>query len=90
MLIDQSKIITGVVILWVLANFFQIFHNSFLLPENLKNIDKISTRIKESHSDLKSHQLLYLNDKYIFIQLTDSLGKKYTEIFKLDALLGDN
>lgn len=39
---------------------------------------------KANNKNLKSYEVLYFNDKYIFVQVTDSALHKLIEVFKFE------
>lgn len=85
--IEKSKEFFGFfgfsVIVYALIFLFLIFHNSNILPERLKNIEYIQD--KSFAEKYKSSKLLYINDKYIFIEHTDT-NSTIVEIVKFDKL----
>jgi hypothetical protein len=72
---------------FVLFSFstFKVFHESFLLPENWKNIKELECRILKDKS-IDSYRLLYFNDKYFFIELTLVNDVKEIETIKFDKV----
>lgn len=76
--------------------FCHRIHNTFLLTNNLDNIENIQVVLKEKYPHSKN-EILYFNDKYIFIDVTDTLKldpktKKATEkihIMELENLFND-
>lgn len=71
------------------------FHNVFLLPAELKNVDNLLCKAEKVDANA-TFEILYSNDKYIFLRChkftTDRNGaKKQSEIriFKFDELLND-
>lgn len=60
-------------------------HKVYLFPHNLININNISSNIKSSYSQKK---LLYLNDKYLFLELSDNneSKRKSIKVLKFDSL----
>jgi hypothetical protein len=64
-------------------------HNSYLIPENLKNIEYVSCRIRKLNPDLKSYKIAYFNDKYIFVDISLSKNLVKTEVLKFDDFFSD-
>jgi|GEM_PF-3593505 len=62
-----------------LINVISVFHNTYFLPSNLKNIDNL-----ECYLDKKSNEfdILYFNDKYIFVDINNSRKYKQGDIRK--------
>jgi hypothetical protein len=71
--------------IFILFSAFTIFHKSFLLPQNWKNIKELECRIKKDKK-VDSYRLLYFNDKYIFIELTLIDNLKEIEIIKFEKI----
>lgn len=42
---------------------------SYEIPNELENISKVEKRIEQDYKNIKSHKILYFNDKYLFIKL---------------------
>lgn len=62
------------------------FHKSFLLPDNVKNTEYIKCIIQKNNPSASDLELLYFNDKYIFIEFKkDTL--KQIEILSFDSFL---
>jgi hypothetical protein len=66
---------------------FKIFHKSFLLPENLENIKSVECLVENK---IENFEILYLNDKYIFIELVPKSGKKIIQIVEFTQLFEKN
>jgi hypothetical protein len=64
-------------------------HNSYLIPENLKNIEYVSCRIRKLNPDLKSYKIAYFNDKYIFVDISLPKNSVKTEVLKFDEFFSD-
>lgn len=52
-----------------------IFHNLFTFPKNLVNYNNLILKIKNDNNDSKV-EILYLNDKYIFVKISEEKSKK--------------
>lgn len=84
--------------LYMLIGYFfcQRIHNTFLLTDNLDNIENVQCVLKQKYPHSKN-EILYFNDKYIFIDVTDTLKldqktKKPREkihIMELEKLFND-
>jgi hypothetical protein len=79
----------------MLIAFMVQFHNVFLLPAELKNVDNLICKA-EKVEDIGNFEILYSNDKYIFVRchkfVKDRNGKpKESEIriFRFEDLLDD-
>jgi hypothetical protein len=79
----------------MLISFIVQFHNVFMLPAELKNIDNLICKA-EKVEDSANFEILYSNDKYIFVRchkfVKDRNGKpKQSEIriFRFEDLLDD-
>lgn len=83
---DNSIIISTIAIFLFAMPFylFPLFHNTFLLPYDLKNLEYIQKELKSQ--EFKSSKISYFNDKYIFIEHTKNDGNKSIEILKFDDL----
>ena len=66
---------------------FKIFHKSFLLPKNLENVKNIECLVE---SKIETFEILYLNDKYIFIELVPINEVKRIEIVEFTQLFEKN
>ena len=66
---------------------FRVFHKSFHLPENLINLNYIECRVQNK---VKKYEILYLNDKYIFVELDIKNGEKAIEIIEYNELFDEN
>lgn len=64
-----------------------IFHNSFLLPDNLKNTELIAAKVKQTNQNMKSFEIAYFNDKYLFVQVNDTAKKSYIQVLNFQDLL---
>ncbi|MCG2611493.1 hypothetical protein LZZ90_08230 [Flavobacterium sp. SM15] len=76
--------------------FIVAFHHAFMLPKELNNIQNLECKIKSVEPTLKM-EILYANDKYIFVGHREPSKEKEgrTEltdirIFKFEDLLDDN
>jgi len=82
------QILLGIIVLFVFILFpiklFVFFHKEYMLPENLKNLDAISSSLKDNN--YTSNKMSYFNDKYIFIEHTEKDKNITIEILKFDKL----
>ncbi|SHN45544.1 hypothetical protein SAMN05216311_120100 [Chitinophaga sp. CF418] len=62
-----------------------IFHESFLLPTDLKNNDYIIQQVHARNPKVETWYVEYFNDKYIFINVTDSIGNRI-EVMRFDII----
>ena len=60
------------------------FHKAYMLPENLKNLDSISSSLNDNN--YTSNKISYYNDKYIFIEHKTKDKNVTIEILKFDNL----
>ena len=83
---DNSIIISTIAIFLfaILFYLFPLFHHTFLLPYDLKNLEYIQKELRSQ--EFKSSKISYFNDKYIFIEHTKNDGNKSIEILKFDDL----
>ncbi|NGY38995.1 hypothetical protein FQU23_015980 [Flavobacterium sp. XN-5] len=79
----------------MLISFMVQFHNVFLLPAELKNVDNLICKA-EKVEDSANFEILYSNDKYIFVRYyksaKDRNGKhrqNEIRIFRFEDLLDD-
>lgn len=63
-----------------------IFHRSFLMPDELKNKEYIAQQVIKKNPRLKSWQIAYFNDKFVFIAIKDSNYKKHIEVMEFNAM----
>lgn len=63
-----------------------ILRDSFLVPEGFKNIDNLHAQVRKNNPELKSWKMAYFNDKFIFLEVVDSSGRKYVEVMEFNAL----
>ncbi|SDF61903.1 hypothetical protein [Chitinophaga filiformis] len=64
----------------------RFFHNSFLMPDNLKNRDYIEQQIKTNNPRLEGWNIAYYNDKFVFVAIEDSSCKQLIEVLEFDAM----
>lgn len=77
-------------------HFCHRIHNTFLLINNLDNFEKVQDTLKEIYPNSKN-EILYFNDKYLFIDVTDTLKlddktkmpKEKIHILPLETLFND-
>lgn len=62
------------------------FHKSFLLPNNLKNLDYIKCKFNRYGGSSLNLEILYFNDKYIFLEFKTEHDKRI-EILSFDEFL---
>lgn len=67
---------------------FSLFHKNYFLPENLKNLENIQTSLNAK--DYNKSEILYFNDKYIFIEHSNSDKNTTIEIVLFDKLFNKN
>ncbi|MBU1215800.1 hypothetical protein KJ870_11110 [bacterium] len=63
---------------------FSLLHQNYFLPENLKNLENIETSLKAK--DYNKSEILYFNDKYIFIEHSNGDKNTTIEILLFNAL----
>jgi len=68
-----------------LFSTFKVFHESFLLPKNWRNIKELECRISKD-KNIDSFRLLYFNDKYFFVELTLLNDVKGIETIKFETI----
>lgn len=61
--------------------FNKLFHNTYFIPTNLKNITNIECYLDKKKNEF---ELLYFNDNYIFVEIKDT---QQVEIIKFEELL---
>lgn len=69
LLIFPIKIIGGIIIILMILFPMKIasfFHEKYLLPKNLKNLEYLDKTL--NNKNYQSSKIVYLNDKYIFIE----------------------
>jgi hypothetical protein len=65
--------------------FVKAFHQSFLLPENFKNLETLKHNVSPLNPYDTTYEILYFNDKYIFVQHdTINSSKQFIEVLKFD------
>jgi hypothetical protein len=67
-----------------------LLSRSFLTPADFGNLHNIDCVIKKQHPELKSHDILYFNDQYIFIRTIDHADKELTLVEKFDTFFQKN
>jgi len=67
---------------------FSLFHQNYFLPENLKNLENIQTSLNAK--DYNKSNILYFNDKYIFIEHSNGENNKTIEIVLFNTLFDTN
>lgn len=70
--------------IYMIKNIIFIFNEQYMLPNNIKNLEKIKPIIKDVN--YKTNEIVYFNDKYIFIKHSNSDKNSTYEILKLDKL----
>ncbi|MEZ4853778.1 hypothetical protein [Flavobacterium sp.] len=87
--LDRLKFyFTLILIFFVISfskNYYLKFNKLMLLPDNLINIEKVENEIKENNPKTKV-EIKYLNDKYIFYSIKDSLKNEKVLILSFDKL----
>jgi len=79
-----SLVILLPIILFSPLFIFNFFHEKYLLPNNLKNLDYIQDSL--NNKDYVKNRISYLNDKYIFIEHTTYDNNVTIEILKFEKL----
>ncbi len=74
-------------VLYLSLYFLQMFHNSFLMPANFKNMEYVMCKINKNTPGLQSAKIEYFNDKYVFIKLNYTHGVPKTEVISFDSFL---
>lgn len=62
---------------------------SYKVPEDLENINKVVDRVKQDYVDVKKYEVLYFNDKYLFIRLNKE-NSATTVIYNTNEVIFDN
>ena len=62
------------------------FSDTYSFPENLKNIEELNKSIKSTYPKLQN-KILYMNDKYVFIELIDKKKVKEHLILEFNDVL---
>lgn len=75
-------ILIGLVV--IPAYLFSFFHNSYVLPKNLKNLENIQMSLKVE--DYNQSKILYFNDKYIFIEHSNGDKNISVEVLMFEEL----
>ena len=80
----------------ILLSFGHKFHEVFILPEKLKNVDNLICKMEKVDSDA-NFEILYSNDKYVFVEChkfakdrNRNLRQSEIRIFKFEDLLDDS
>ncbi|HVY75899.1 MAG TPA: hypothetical protein VG890_13765 [Puia sp.] len=68
----------------VIINVMRTIHSAFALPNDLKNTQYLDCRVKANNKTLTKYELLYFNDKYIFVRVFEKPSNSYIEVFKFD------
>jgi hypothetical protein len=68
-------------------HFMSLFHTAYFVPESFKNIQYIECKVKKNNTKVKSFNIEYFNDKYIFIRFVDKTNKETFEVFNFDDFL---
>lgn len=76
-------------ILMFIGESLELFHKTFLLPENLKNITQLECYLQKEVKGLNQYEILYFNDKYIFVE-TQKNNKSMIEIIETKQLFNKN
>lgn len=66
--------------------FLSLFSNSYILPENFKNLNDTKSKLKSIFSN-NSSEILYLNDKFVFVEITDTNQQKEVIVYKFDDFI---
>ncbi|MCL9805832.1 hypothetical protein NAT51_12855 [Flavobacterium amniphilum] len=80
---------------WIFS-FGRTFHNAFMLPDELENIENLECKIQKIEYN-PNYNITYVNDKYVFVKFNKTAFKKNQKInysiiriFKFDDLLDDS
>lgn len=68
----------------------RLFHNSFLMPENLRNKDYLEQQVKANNPHLEGWNIVYYNDKFVFVSIENSSCKQLIEVLEFDAMFSEN
>jgi len=64
---------------------FSTFNKSFLIPKNLKNIEKLEKKLQTKYPNYSSVSIKYFNDKYFFVEINQN-DKSEIEIISFNKL----
>jgi len=78
------NIVLFISITFIPIYLFSLFHENYFLPKNLKNLENIQRFLDVK--DYNQSQILYLNDKYIFVEHSDEAKNKTIEILLFNEL----
>lgn len=88
-----KKIIGIILILSILYLFFLTLNIlgdlrlSYIKTENLINIQDLKEQLVKTNNGKKFDEILYFNDKYFFIQLSDAKNEKFIKIIETSSML---
>jgi hypothetical protein len=87
---EYLLVITSFIMLFGLMNFldltFSTFNKSFLIPQNLKNIEAFEKNLKTKYPNCSSISIKYFNDKYFFVEINQN-DKSEIEIISFNKLI---
>lgn len=69
-----------------LISLYLAFENKLRLPEDLENTKYLYSKIEKKYPNNNGINIIYNNDKYIFIKIIDKKDNILTEIFELKEL----
>lgn len=74
----------------IIARFVILVHRSLALPYDLKNAKYLDCKVHSNNHRLLGFQLLYFNDKYIFVKVSQDSATSFIEVFKFDEFTNSN
>lgn len=83
-ILGAIAIIVFLITVGLILKAITIFHHISILPDNLKNINYIQKKLE--NDDYNKNNILYLNDKFIFIEHSQDDKNTSIEVIKFDKL----
>lgn len=85
-----SQVVLGMVtIVFYMMVVIKVGSTSYKIPKDLENINKVVDRVKQDYVGIKKYEILYFNDKYLFIRLTKE-NSATTAIYNTNEVIFDN
>ncbi len=74
----------------VIISLFYLANKFFLIPNDLENMKRVSCLIDNDFPNKKDREVIYYNDKYIFVEVLTSKEEKIIQVYEYKELFNSN